>query len=31
LIMHGDLDAQLIVSDGITPEFAAGALDISIG
>ena len=29
LIYHGDLDSQLVVSDGVTPEFAAGALDIS--
>ena len=31
LIYHGDLDSSLVVSDGVTPEFAAGALDISEG
>ena len=31
LIYHGDLDSTLVVSDGVTPEFAAGALDVSEG
>ena len=29
LIYHGSLDSTLVVSNGITPEFAAGALDVS--
>jgi hypothetical protein len=29
ILYSGILDAQLIVSDGITPEFAAGALDVT--
>jgi len=29
LIYHGSLDSTLTVSNGITPEFAAGALDVS--
>lgn len=31
LIYHGDLGSSLAVSNGITPEFAAGALDVSEG
>ncbi len=29
LLYSGALDAQLVVSSGITPEFAAGALDVT--
>lgn len=29
LLWHGILDAQLIISSGITPSFAAGDLDLS--
>jgi len=31
LIYYGELYSSLVVSNGITPEFAAGALDISEG
>lgn len=31
LFMYGALTSNLAVSSGITPEFAAGALDISLG
>ena len=30
LLMSGALDASLLVSDGVTPEFAIGALDVDV-
>jgi hypothetical protein len=30
LLAYGELDSSLAVSSGITPEFAAGALDVSL-